>query len=217
MDEVVTHIEATLTQTIPNGGVRIQNLRAPAAAIQSQNTYRQYQHTDGKMHFTPEGYELPALAHLFPAFRMWINGDSLTADTVRPFILWSSKDVPYFLWKKFRVGWFDALHHMMESLALHELDTDLSSGSYGPVPEDEMPRLFDEGRKHLLSKHSFISKLKYQKWTVTTWSKQMRFASVMKQGTAREKALANANKTRWNRPHGTKRKQTMVQQTLFGC
>ena len=216
MDEVVARIEATLTQTIPNGGVRIQNLRAPAAAIQSQNTYRQYQHTDGKMYFTPEGYELPALAQLFPAFCMWINGDSFTADTVRPFILWSSKDVPYFLWKKFRVGWFDALHHMMESPTLHELDADLSSGSYGPVPEDEMPRLFDEGRKDLLSKHSFISKLKYQKWTVTTWSKQMQFSSVIKQGTAREKALANANKTRWNRPHGTKRKRTMVQQTLFG-
>jgi hypothetical protein len=67
--------------------------------------------------------------------------------------------VPYFLWKKFRVGWFDALHHMMESPALHELDADLSSGSYGPVPKDEMSRLFDEGRKLLLSKHSFISKL----------------------------------------------------------
>jgi hypothetical protein len=62
-------------------------------------------------------------------------------------------------------------HHMMESPALHELDADLSSGSYGPVPEDEISRIFDEGRKNFLSKHSFISKLKYQKWTVTTWSK----------------------------------------------
>jgi hypothetical protein len=109
MDKVVTRIESTLTQTILNGGVPVQNLRAPAAAIQSQNTHQQFQHKDGKMYFTPERYELPVLAQLFPAFRMQINGDSFTIDTVRPFILWSSKDVPYLPWKTFQVGWYDAL------------------------------------------------------------------------------------------------------------
>jgi len=82
--------------------------------------------------------------------------------------------------------WYDALHHMMESPALHELDTEPSSGSYSPVSEDEMLRLFDGGRKYLLSKHSFIFNLNYQKWRVTTWSKQIRFVAVMKQGTACE-------------------------------
>jgi hypothetical protein len=70
---------------------------------------------------------------------------------------------------------------MMESLALHKLDTDLSSGLNNTVPKDEISRLFDKRRKYLLSKHSFISKLYYQKWTVTTWSKQLQFASVIKQ------------------------------------
>jgi hypothetical protein len=61
-----------------------------------------------------------------------------------------------------------------------------------------------------------MSKLYYQKWTVTTWSKQLRFASVIKQGTACKKALADANKNRCTRPHGMKQKQTMAQQVGFG-
>ncbi len=159
---------------------------------------------------------MPSLAQLLPTFRMWINGDSFTTNAVRPFILWSSKDVPNFLWKKIRVGWYDVLHQMMDSPAFGELNADLSSGSYSPVPENEISRLFDEGRKLLLLKYSFVSKFNHQKWTVTTWSKQLRFASVMKQGTISEKSLADANKTRYNRPHTNKRKRTMVQQTLIG-
>jgi hypothetical protein len=37
----------------------------------------------------------------------------------------------------------------------------------------------------------------------------------MKFGNEEEKARANAQKNRWNKPHSTKRKRTMVQQTLF--
>jgi hypothetical protein len=64
--------------------------------------YHEYQHDDGKIYFTPKGYELLALAQFLPAFCMWINGNSFTAhNAVCPFILWTSEDVPHFLWKKF--------------------------------------------------------------------------------------------------------------------
>ena len=105
--------------------------------------------------------------------------------------------------------WYNALHHMMKSPTLHELDTEPSSGSYSPVSEDEMLRFFDGGRKYLLSKHSFIFNLNYQKWRVTTWSKQIRFVVVMKQGTACEEN--QMEQTSWH-----EMKTNHGQATLFG-
>ena len=164
------------------------------------------------MYFTPEGYELPEKASLRAAFRMWINGESFNADTVRPFILWSVNKVPHFLWKKFRAGWYDVLHQMMKAPELLALEADLSDSSR--VPDEDLTRLFDEGQKYLLSQYSFLANRSYQKWTVTTWSRQTIFSSIMKNGNEEEKARANTQKNRWNRPHSTKRKRTMVQQTL---
>jgi hypothetical protein len=211
MDDVVTRIEASLSQFVTHNQRRIQSPRTPMAAIAS-DACRLYQHANGKMYITPEEYELPEKANLYSAFRMWINGDTFNADTVRPFILWSVTNVPHFLWKKFRVGWYDALHQIMDAPALHALEADLSDSI--PVPEDELKRLFDEGIKYLISQYSYISNRGYQKWSVTTWSRQMLFSSIMKHGTEEEKVRATGKKNRWNRPHGTKRKRTMVQQTL---
>jgi len=211
MDDVVTRIEASLSQFVTHNQQRIQSPRTPMAAIAS-DACRLYQHANGKMYITPEEYELPEKANLYSAFRMWINGDTFNADTVRPFILWSVTNVPHFLWKKFRVGWYDALHQIMDAPALHALEADLSDSI--PVPEDELKRLFDEGIKYLISQYSYISNRGYQKWSVTTWSRQMLFSSIMKHGTEEEKVRATGKKNRWNRPHGTKRKRTMVQQTL---
>jgi hypothetical protein len=103
---------------------------------------------------------------------------------------------------------------MMKAPELLALEADLSDSSR--VPEEDLARLFDEGQKYLLSQYSFLANRSYQKSTVTTWSRQTLFlSSIMKFGNEEEKARANAQKNRWNRPHSTKRKRTLVQQTLF--
>ena len=60
MDDVVARIETALSQSVPTNQRRIiQSPRTPAAAIASDSN-RLYEHAiDGKMYFTPEGYELP--------------------------------------------------------------------------------------------------------------------------------------------------------------
>jgi hypothetical protein len=82
---------------------------------------------------------------------------------------------------------------MIESPVFDKLNADLL---------DAISRLLKEVLAFEVS--FFISKLNNQKWTVTTWSKQMQFASVMKKGTVGEKTLANVNKMRYNRPHENK-------------
>jgi hypothetical protein len=53
-----------------SGEATNQSPRTPAAAIASDSN-RLYEHAiDGKMYFTPEGYELPEKASLCAAFRM---------------------------------------------------------------------------------------------------------------------------------------------------
>jgi hypothetical protein len=69
MDEVVARIETAMSQSLPaNQRCIIQSPRTPAAAIASDSN-RLYEHADGKMYFTPEGYELPEKASLRAAFQ----------------------------------------------------------------------------------------------------------------------------------------------------
>jgi len=204
MDAAVKRMEEAMKRTTIPGATTITHTNGAGGATNNdvestgQFQYQDYRHDNGKFYYVPQGYDLPQKTQMLPAFRLWINGDNMNErminngistvkEPVRPFLLWTADQIPTSLWKKFRTGWWKVLSTMTEAEGLNGLKMAILRGERSRIDEQEIATFFAEGMKYLLAMNEFISQKNFQQWKVTTWSRQINYAVVVKNGSDADK------------------------------
>jgi hypothetical protein len=169
---------------------------------------------NGKMGWAvPLGYALPAKTKLRDAWGYWLNGNKnynvveieerverLRRRIIRPFYIFCVEYLP--CWKQFKSGWLGIFKLMMKAPTLDTLGDEITNAN---IQAERVDETYEIGMNHVLSEVEYIKK-KIKLWTITTWSKNVHYSTVMIYGTVCDKGrLPPANQ--FNRPHsGPKRR-----------
>ena len=179
--------------------------------------YKLYSY-NGKLGWAvPEGFILPTKTKLRDAWNLWVNGNRnynvvemigdreiLVTKPIRPFIFFTANNLP--CWKQFKSGWLGILRMMMNSSSLSNLFNEVKA-SKGNLSLERVERTYEMGLDHVLNEVEYLrEKNNSRAWSITTWSKNVHFSSIIKNGTTSDKERLPVA-TRFNKSHsGPKRK-----------
>ena len=151
------------------------------------------------------------------AWGYWLNGNKnynvfeieegverLRRRIIRPFYLFCVENLP--CWKQFKSGWLGILKLMMKAPTLDTLGDKITNAK-GNIQAERVDETYEIGMNHVLWEVEYIKeKRNFKLWTITTWSKNVHYSTVMKYSTVCDKGrLPPANQ--FNRPHsGPKRR-----------
>jgi hypothetical protein len=147
----------------------------------------------GKAFVVPETYDLPEGTSLKTAFVYWIKGTTFPVVTteglldkiIRPFSLWTVKNTPPDIWKKFKTGWKKILTFMTDGIEGLIRDIENQAANF---TEERISSLYDQGLQYVKSKVRYIQDVDTSKWTVTTFSQKIQSSSINRLGTSEDKS-----------------------------
>ena len=189
------------------------NLVESEGTSTSTSSFKTYSHGKPRVYFVPKRYDLPKSTSLSSAFRLFVNGDlgnqemlndEVISLPVRPFYFWDAHMIPSVLWRKYKSGWLKILKMMMTSSELDELKA-LIEKQEGPIPNTAFVDYYNKGLVFVHSQVEYIKKINnWEKWCVTSWSKNINYQVIQRRGTEADKARLPPE-TRHNKKHPVKR------------
>ena len=172
----------------------------------------------GRFYEVPENFDLPDGIKLRLAFRLWLNGDkqrqSLHKDVsvmtpVKPFSLLKPAMLPKTIARRFKVSWRPILS-LMTTIPIESIRSKYEAGEI--YTGEEFDTLFNNGISQVKAKASYIfTSKRYEKYSVSTWSKKITRYAIEKFGTDSDKVALPPINLKRNISHAPGRKRISKQ------